>query len=205
MKNIILILLLGNFLLSCATSQNTHQTTSTSKNPYANKVAREDNVNVNYNFSKDESVWYENNSKLVAIENVAGYVEASIGQAFKQAFLFDFKNKFAIIANETKAFDVIKEKSPVFYVRSKPTETGVARLTVQTDRDRRFIWLVNRVGSNQANFHPPEDSIAFKWAKTQKGVYRLSINENLSPGEYAIIASDQNKKAYLVYSFRIEN
>ncbi len=169
MKKIILILLLSNFLLSCATSKDTSQTVATSKNPYANKVAREGNVTVNYSFSKEESVWHENNSKLEAIESVAGFVEASIGQAFKQAFLFDFKNKFAIIANETMAFDVIKEESPVFYIRSKPTETGVARLTVQTERDRRFVWLVNRVGSNQANFHPPEDSIAFKWAKTQIG------------------------------------
>lgn len=93
----------------------------------------------------------------------------------------------------------------MFYVKSKPTETGIARLTVQSDRDRRYVWLVNKVGSNQANFYPPEDAIAFEWAKTQKGVYKLAVKDTLAPGEYALISPDQSRKGYELYSFRIEN
>ena len=48
-------------------------------------------------------VWVVANEKLIEIPSVSGYVEASIGQAFKQAFLFSFKNKIAITARGTKA------------------------------------------------------------------------------------------------------
>jgi hypothetical protein len=198
-------LFISIFLLSCAASQTTQQTNSTSKDPYANKVTRVKNVKTSHFFSKNDSVWFEKKYKLVPLEAETGYVEASIGQAFKQAFLFSFTNKFAILANDTKSFDVIKSKHPIFYVKSKPTETGIARLTVQADRGRRYIWLVNRVGSNQAHFHPPEDSIAFEWAKTQKGVYKLTVKDSLAPGEYAIISPNQSRKGYDLYSFRIES
>lgn len=204
MKNSILIVFISLFLLSCKTTQTTQQTNSGSKDPYADKVTRVANVKINYAFSEGDSVWFEKNNKLVPIEGETGYVEASIGQAFKQRFLFSFKNKFAILANQTKSFDVIKTKRPVFYVKSKPTETGIARLTVQADRGRRFVWLVNRVGSNQANFYPPEDAIAFEWAKTQKSVYKLMVKDTLTPGEYAIIAPNKTRKGYELYSFRIE-
>lgn len=206
MKNSILILFISIFLLSCKTTQTTQQASSGSKkDPYADKVTRVENVTVNYAFSENDSVWFEKNHQLVPIEGETGYVEASIGQAFKQAFLFSFKNKFAIFSNQTKSFDVIKTKRPVFYVKSKPTETGIARLTVQAERGRKFVWLVNRVGSNQANFYPPEDSIAFEWAKTQKNVYKLTVKDIITPGEYAIIAPNKSRKGYELYSFRIEN
>lgn len=205
MKNFMLILMVGLFVTGCVAGQSVHQNNSTSKDPYANKVTRENNVKVDYSFPQAEEVWYENDSKLVSIEGEAGYVEGSIGQAFKQAFLFSFTNKFAILANGTKAFDIVKGNHHVFYIRNKPTESGIARLTVQNQKNRRFVWAVNRVGSNEANFYPPEDAIAFRWAKTQKGVYKITISDNLSTGEYAIITPDPNKKGYYFYGFSVEN
>ena len=59
-------------------------------------------------------------------------------------------------------------------------------------------------GSNEAHFYPPEDEIAFRWAKTQKGAYKISISENLSVGEYAIITPDPTKKGYYIYGFSVE-
>ncbi len=101
-------------------TQSVQQDNSTSKDPYENKVTRENNVNVDYSFPQAEEVWYENDSKLVPIEGETGYVEESIGQAFKQAFLFSFTSKFAILANGTKAYDVVKGNKHVFYIRNKP-------------------------------------------------------------------------------------
>jgi len=128
------------FFFGCVADESKHQDNPTTEDPYAYKVTREENVKVDYSFPQSEEVWCEENSKLIPIEGEAGYVQKSIGQAFKQAFLFSFTSKYAILANGIKAFDVVKGNHPVFYIRNQPTESGIARLTVDKEINRRFVW-----------------------------------------------------------------
>ncbi len=198
------ILMVAILFTGCTTAESINQNNSPSEDPYAHKVTREENVKVDYSFPQTEEVWYENDAKLIPIEGEVGYVEKSIGQEFKKAFLFSFTTKYAILANGLKAFDTIESNHPVFYIRNKPTEAGIARLTVQNDINRRYVWAVQMVGTNEAHFYPPEDEIAFRWAKTQEGVYRITITDELSAGEYAIITPAPIKKGYYVYGFSVK-
>lgn len=169
---------------------------------YAHKVTREKNIEVNYSFPQSDNLWYVEDAKLKPMDSVMGYTESSIGQAFKRAFLFSFVNKYAILINGTTAFTTIKGNNLVFYTRMEPGNIGIARLTVQQQRNRRFIWNINRIGSSMAHFYPPKDSIAYKWAKTQKGVYQITIADEMTNGEYAIITT--SIYGIKAYCFRFE-
>jgi len=148
-------------------------------------------------------VWLVANGKPVEIPSVSGYVEESIGQAFKQAFLFSFKNKMAITARGTKATMRFATPPTTIYTRYKPSEIGVARLTVQPTKERRYIWVVSRVGSNSGEFYPSEDDMKFTDERAPDGTYKLTLKAPLTPGEYALIAYGGNT-GYIVHDFAIE-
>ncbi len=148
-------------------------------------------------------VWTIENGNSVEIPSVSGYVEASIGQAFKQAFLFSFKNKMAVLVHGTNAKTHFTAAPPIIYTRYKPSEIGVARLTVQSDKERRYIWVVSRVGSNSGEFYPPEDDMKFTDERTPEGTYKLTFKAQLTPGEYALIAPE-GKTGYVFHDFVID-
>lgn len=148
-------------------------------------------------------VWAVAGGTRIEIPGVSGYVEASIGQAFKRALLFSFKNKMAIIARGTKAKTRFSVPPSTIYTRYKPSEIGVARLTVQSDKDRRYIWVVSQVGSNAGEFYPPEDDMKFTDERPADGTYRLTFKAPLTPGEYGLIASG-GKTRYVVHEFAID-
>lgn len=154
-------------------------------------------------FSADGNAWLSGSSGIIQLDGIAGYVEASIGQAFKQAFLFSFTNKFAIIARGTKANARLSGAPTTLYTRYNPSEIGIARLTVQPENDRRYIWVVHRKGSNQGEFHPKEDDITFSHEKTPEGVFKLTPTKPLSPGEYGLIAAG-GSTGYLIHDFGVE-
>lgn len=154
-------------------------------------------------FSPSGKVWLSAGGKFIEARSSAGYVEASIGQAFKQAFLFSFTNKFAVIARGAKAKLRLTRSPDVIYTRHEPSEVGVARLTVQQDDDRRFIWVVARVGSNEGEFYPEEDNFTFQDEIAEDGVHNLTLARSLPAGEYALIAPGGNT-GYLIYDFGID-
>ncbi|HFC31003.1 MAG TPA: hypothetical protein ENJ44_08185 [Oceanospirillales bacterium] len=204
MKRIAIILIYVFLLSGCIPGKTINQTNNAAEDPYAHKVTRTKNVIVDYLFPKTEDVWYEDGTKLVPIDGESCYTQASIGQAFKRAFLFSFTNKYAILVNGTKSFNTVNNRHPVFYIRANPVLSGVARLTIDKHYNKRYVWAVQMAGSNEANFYPPEDAIAFKWSKTQKDVYKITITDNLQNGEYAILIPDQTDKTYISYGFKVE-
>lgn len=149
-------------------------------------------------------VWVVAKEKRIEIPSVTGYVEASIGQAFKQAFLFSFKNKFAIIAKGTKAATRFATSPSTIYTRYNPSEIGVARLSVQQKMDRRYIWVVSRVGSNEGEFYPPEDDMKITSERLADGTYRLTFKAPLPPGEYGLIAAG-GSTGYVVHEFAVDD
>jgi hypothetical protein len=154
-------------------------------------------------FSPTGRFWVSNQGHLLEVRGVAGYVEASIGQAFKQAFLFSFTNKMAVIARGQKARLRLGADPGAVYTRLDPSEIGVVRFTVQPDDDRRYIWVVSRVGSNQGEFYPSEDDMKFDDEEVAPGVYKLKVRSDLVGGEYGLIAPGGNT-GYVVYDFAIE-
>lgn len=154
-------------------------------------------------FSAGGKVWLAKGSGAMELGSVAGYVEASIGQAFKQALLFSFTSKFAVIARGQRARVRVSPAPTVAYTRYSPSEIGIVRLTVQPDHDRRFVWVVSRVGSNQGEFHPPEDDIKFVDEPMADGVYKLTLSKALTPGEYGVIAPG-GSTGYVVHDFGVD-
>lgn len=147
-------------------------------------------------------VWVVSEEKPLEIPSVAGYVEASIGQAVKQAFLLSFKNKMAITARGTASKMRLSVAPTVIFTRYKPSEIGVARLTVQPEKDRRYILVVTRVGSNSGEFEPPEDDMKFTDERMNDGSYKLTFKTALTLGEYGLIAAD-GKTGYVVHDFAV--
>lgn len=150
-------------------------------------------------------VWTQVRGRLVELGGVAGYSEASIGQAFKQAFLFSFKNKTAIIARGTKAKMRFADAPTVLYTRYEPSEIGVVRFTVQTEenKNRRYVWVVSQVGSNQGEFYPPEDNVTFTDESTPDGAHKLTLNKALTPGEYGLIGVG-GTTGYQIHDFGVD-
>jgi hypothetical protein len=148
-------------------------------------------------------VWAVAGGTLIEIPSVSGWVKADIGQAFKQAFLFSFENKMKIFARGTKAKIRFSVPPSTIYTRYKPSEIGVARLTVQSDEDRRYVWVVSQVGSNAGEFEPPENDMKFTDERAADGTYRLTFKAPLTPGEYGLIATG-GKTKYLVHEFAID-
>jgi hypothetical protein len=134
-----------------------------------------------------------------------GYVEASIGQAFKQEFLFSFKNKYAVLIKGTKSATRLSNSPTALYTQHDLVQdSGLVKLTVQEGRDRRYVWLVQRVGSTQAEAYPPECEIKGKIDHLENGIQKLTFTRPLTSGEYSLIASDSASRQYLVYAFAIE-
>lgn len=149
-------------------------------------------------------VWIVSTGRRVEIQKVPGYSEASIGQAFKNIFLFDFKSKFALIAKGPKAETRFPTAPTVIYTRYNPAEVGVARFTVQTERDRRYVWVVTRTGANDGEFDPPENNIKFTKDRTSDGAYKLTFQSPLAPGEYGLVAVG-GVTGYVVHEFGIDS
>lgn len=147
-------------------------------------------------------VWAVTDGKPTEIPSVAGYVEASLGHAVKQAFLLSFKNKMAITARGTTAKTRFPTPPLSIFTRYRPSEIGIARLTVQPEKDRRYIWVVSRVGSNSGEFQPPEDDVKFTDETMKDGSYKLTFKTPLTPGEYGLIAAD-GKTGYVVHDFSV--
>lgn len=137
--------------------------------------------------------------KLTEMDYVKGYTEASIGQAFKQHFLFSFKNKTAIIMENVKAKLRLNDPSPVFYTRYNPTEIGIAKFTVQDVKNRRYIFVVSQIGSTLGNIYPKEHDILFDYEKLPEGIYKITLKNSLPTGEYGIALS-----SYRVYDFGVD-
>jgi hypothetical protein len=153
-------------------------------------------------FSPEGKVWLPKGGAVMEVGGVAGYVEASIGQAFKQAFLFSFTNKFAVIARGVSARTRIAERPTMLYSRLAPSEIGIVRFTVQSDNDRRYVWVVSRVGSNAGEFYPPEDNVPFDDEPMPGGVHKLVLRQALTDGEYGLIAPGGNT-GYTIYDFAV--
>lgn len=148
-------------------------------------------------------VWVVVNEKQIELPSVSGYVEESIGQAFKQVFLFSLKNKMAITARGTKAATRFAIPPTIIYTRYKPSDIGVVRLTVQPKKERRYIWVVSRVGSNAGEFFPPEDDMKFTDERAPDGTFKLTLKAPLAPGEYALIAAG-GMTGYSVHEFAVD-
>ena len=153
-------------------------------------------------FSASGKVWVQNGSQFTEVARVTGYAEASIGQAFKQAFLMSFSNKMAVIARGTKARLRLNTAPTVIYTRLNPSDIGVVRFTVQEADNRRFVWVVSRVGSNLGEFYPEEDNITFDDEPGTDGVYKLTLKKPMPPGEYGLIGPG-GSTGYEVYDFGI--
>ncbi|MCI0560715.1 MAG: hypothetical protein MN733_19700, partial [Nitrososphaera sp.] len=76
------------------------------------------------------------------------------------------------------------------------------RFTVQPEKNRRYVWVVSQVGSNAGFFYPESDNIPFSYAKMSNGIYKITITEQFSAGEYGLVAAG-GSTGYLVYSFSI--
>jgi hypothetical protein len=141
------------------------------------------------------------NGKFIEMDSVPGYTEASFKQGFKQLFGSP-KNKFAIIAEDTKAKFRINEQALIFYTRYNPNELGIVKFTVQHEKKRRYIFIVHLVGSNRGEFFPKEDAFDIDSEKLTSGIYKITLKKPLISGEYGIIAPLE--KSYLIYDFGIE-
>jgi len=148
-------------------------------------------------------VWAVSDGLNVEIPSVAGYVEASIGQAFKQELLFSFKNKMAISAHGTAAKIRFKVPPTVLFTRYRPSEIGVALLLVDAEKDKRYIAVVSRVGSNAGEFYPPENDMKFTDERMKDGTYKLTFKKPLLAGEYGLIAAE-GKTGYVVHDFAVD-
>lgn len=154
-------------------------------------------------FSNGGKVWVLDTGRLDELQWVSGYVEESIGQAFKQSFLLTIKDKFALLTRGLKA-DVRLTKTPeVLYTRYNPTEIGIVRFTIQPDKNRRYIWVISRIGSNEGEFYPVEDDIKFDKQRRADGIYRLTLKTKLAPGEYGLVVPGGDS-GYLVYDFAVD-
>ena len=147
-------------------------------------------------------VWIENGGRLHAIDSESALLEASIGQAFKQAFLFSMKNKVAVVANGTSAFKRINTTKPTFYTKYKPSDIGIGRFILQPEKNRRYVWVTSQTGSNIMYIYPYENAVGFDYSKVGNGIYKVVLRENLEPGEYGI-GTGMNSSPVL-YNFGIE-
>lgn len=154
--------------------------------------------------SADAKVWFDEGGQQIVLRGQAGYLEASIGQAFKQAFLFSFKNRVAVLVSGMQAKQRFSQAPTVIYTRFEPEMGGVARFTPQEKKNRRYFWLTSRVGSNQAEVFPPEDDMKFDVEELSDGVYKLTFRQPLTPGEYAFVTPDENQKMYRVFDFGVD-
>lgn len=161
------------------------------------------NIKTTFNFQKSGKVWFVNSGRLTEIESEQSYLEGSIGQAFKRAFLFSFKNKAAVVLRNVSAFQKIDQSKSTFYTRYNPSAISIARLTVQPDRRRRYVWLTVRVGSNMGEVSPHEDNVGFDYAKTSKGVYKVVLRDPMPNGEYVVMATSNGGRVFHTYPFNV--
>jgi hypothetical protein len=154
-------------------------------------------------FSPEGQTWLLTDGQPVELRGVAGYVEASIGQAFKQAFLMSFSNKMAVIARGPGARFHASQGLRVVYTRHNPSELGIVRFTVQADRQRRYVWVVSRVGSTEGEFYPPEDNVLFDEEPVSRDLHKLTLRRTLEAGEYGLVAPG-GTTGYLIYDFAVD-
>jgi len=169
---------------------------------YQSDINRIDNVVVDHKFPINQDAWYHQpgQTKLIELERTKCGAEANVGQAVKQALLVSFVNKFSIHAPGTTAYTKITETTPVFFTRYNPENLTIARMQVDSVRNRRFINLVNNRNANTAYVDPVADNVNFNWAKTQNGKYKIIVTTPLEKGEYGIFSAKDNK--YYVFSFK---
>jgi hypothetical protein len=149
-------------------------------------------------------VWVDHEGTNISLRSVMGYKEASIGQAFKQRFGFSFKNKFAILIRGTRASTRLSSSPPRIYTRHDLSQSGLVKLTVQEDRDRRYVWVASRIGSTAGEFYPPECDTKGEIKDIGNGIQTLTFTNTLAPGEYGFVATENEGRSYVVYDFAID-
>ena len=150
-------------------------------------------------FSSTGKVWVPSGNTLIKLTSVAGYMETSVGQGFRQAFTF--KSGYWIYANGTKAKIRLKKAPKVIYTRHVPSQSGV--VLFMTEGNRRAIWLETKVGSNEGTFSPEENDMQFDEELIGDDLYKLTFKKPLKPGEYGFLTPGGATKN-LIYGFAIE-
>lgn len=150
-------------------------------------------------FSSKGKVWVPDGKKLIKLTSVAGYMETSVGQGFRQTFTF--KGGYWIYANGTKSKIRLKTSPTVIYTRHVPSESGVVLFTVEGNR--RSIWLETKVGSNEGTFSPEENEMKFDEELIGDDIYKLTFKKPLKPGEYGFLTPGGATKN-LIYDFAVE-
>lgn len=98
---------------------------------------------------------------------------------------------------------MLTETPTTLYTRLDPSEIGVVRFTVQNDYNRRYIWVVSRVGSNEGEFYPEEDNVTFDDERQSEGIHKLTLKKTLTEGEYGLVAPG-GTTGYTIYDFGID-
>lgn len=152
----------------------------------------------------DAKVWMVHDGKNVVLRHVMGYKEDSIGQALKLEFGVSIKNKFAILVREKKAATRFSSSPTCIYTRLDLSQSGLVKLTVQEKRDRRFVWIVHRVGSTMGESYPPSVEVKGEAKDIGNGIQTFTFTTPLPPGEYGFVASENEGRSYIVYDFAID-
>ena len=81
--------------------------------------------------------------------------------------------------------------------------TLVCAMAGRADRDRRYFWLVSRVGSDSGEVYPETDDIKFDYDNATDGVYKLTLKNSLTPGKYALVSPGE-RHGYQIYDFAVD-
>ena len=137
--------------------------------------------------------------KLIEMDYVAGSMQASIGNAFKRAFMFSMHDEAALIIQGESAKFRITEKVPVFRFSVNPEGRFlIVRFVKDIERHIRYVMLYRRPGSTDWVTKPGEE-IAIEYTKEQDGYYIVRPKTDLQPGEYGIVPGYRT-----VYDFCID-
>lgn len=133
--------------------------------------------------------------KPIEIDYVLGFMKIVSG--------LSFKTRFVVIADEEHAQLQIKDRNPLFYIRSRPELIDVVKFDWDTYNKKpvRYVLFMQNVGDSRANTKMGKD---FEYKKEANGLYKISFKTPLENGEYGIIVSPgQGESSARIYDFAV--
>lgn len=120
--------------------------------------------------------------KLIGIDYVLGFMKI-MGTSY-----FGVETRFVVIADGEHAQLQIKDKNPVFYVRSRPELLDTVKFDTDTYNKKpvRYVLFTQSAGDTRASTKMGKD---FDYKKETNGLYKITFKAPLENGEYGIIVS----------------
>jgi hypothetical protein len=127
--------------------------------------------------------------KAVGMDYVLGFTKMMSTSSFT------LKTEFVVMADGEHAQLQIKDKNPIFYIRSRPELLSIVKFDTDTYNKKpvRYVLFTQSIGDTRSTTKMGKD---FDSQKETNGLYKITFKAPVEKGEYGIMVSSGQTKIF---------